>query len=256
MEKHLVHDIAINVNKKQFYDIKNHSKSHIAIKNLRLFIPKGQFCAIIGPSGCGKTTLLNLISGLDKNLDGKIQFGSNKNINNIKLAYMFQTPRLLPWLNVIENVEVVLNKDQKQKDKSINILSLMGLKKFINYYPNKLSGGMQRRVALARSFATEPELFILDEPFVSLDEPVANLLRKMLLNLWTKQPTTIIFVTHDINEAIFLADRIIFLSKAPAKILKDIKIKHKKPRNFQAHEIEKIKKEIIKKNKSILKGEL
>ena len=93
---------------------------------------------------------------------------------------------------------------------------MMGLEKFINYYPNKLSGGMQRRVALARSFATEPEVLILDEPFISLDEPIAEILREMLIKLWTKQPTTIIFVTHDLNKAIYLSDRVVFLSKAPA----------------------------------------
>ena len=247
-------DINIKINEKQFYDIKKGSKLHLALKNIDLTIPKGQFCSIIGPSGSGKTTLLNLIAGLDKSFDGEIKFEGNKNIKNTRLAYMFQTPRLLPWLNVIENVEAVLNKEQKTKSKEI--LNLMGLENFLKYYPNKLSGGMQRRVALARSFSAEPELFILDEPFISLDEPVANILRKMLIDLWTNQPTTIIFVTHDINEAIYLSDRIIFLSKAPAKIIKDVKIKYSRPRNFYNTEIEKIKKEILKANKSILNGEL
>ena len=132
----------------------------------------------------------------------------------------------------------------------------MGLEKFINYYPNKLSGGMQRRVALARSFATEPELLILDEPFISLDEPIAEMLREMLIKLWTKQPTTIIFVTHDLNEAIYLSDRVVFLSKAPAKVIKEVKINFARPRGFKSKKITEIKNKIISENKFILKGEL
>ena len=248
-------DINININKKEFYNVKSKVSNFTAIKNFNLNIPKGQFCSIVGPSGCGKTTLLNLISGLDKSLDGSIEFGNNQKLEDIKIAYMFQTPRLLPWLNVIQNVEVVLNKEQKNSSKSKEILSLMGLENFLDYYPNKLSGGMQRRVALARSFATDPELLIMDEPFTSLDEPVANLLREMLVKLWTKQPTTIIFVTHDIIEAIFLADKIIFLSKPPAKIIKNIDINISRPRKINNKNIYQMKEKILSDNKAILKGE-
>ena len=132
----------------------------------------------------------------------------------------------------------------------------MGLEKFLNYFPNKLSGGMQRRVALARSFASEPELLILDEPFTSLDEPAANLLRDMLLEMWNKQPTTILFVTHDINEAIYLADKIVFLSKSPAKVIKEISINTQRPRKNNDKSIQKIKNSILNKNRFILKGEI
>ena len=246
--------ININIRKKEFFNNKV-QQSHTAIEDFNLKISKGEFCSIIGPSGCGKTTLLNMICGLDKSLDGHISFGNNKSLENINIAYMFQTPRLLPWLNVVQNVEVVLNKN-KINSNSKEILSLMGLKEFLNYYPNKLSGGMQRRVALARSFASKPELLIMDEPFTSLDEPVANLLREMLVETWTRRPTTIIFVTHDIKEAIFLSDRIVFLSKSPAKVIKDIKIDITRPRKVNNKKIEKIKNDILSKNSTILKGEL
>ena len=249
-------DISIYINKKIFLNPKEKSLSHLAIDKFKLFIPKGEFCSIIGPSGCGKTTLLNLISGLYNSLNGAINFGKNKSINSIKLAYMFQTPRLLPWLNVIENVEVVLSNEQKKMSISKDILSMMGLEKFFKYYPNKLSGGMQRRVALARSFATEPELLILDEPFISLDEPVADMLREMLIKLWTKQPTTIIFVTHDLNEAIYLSYRVVFLSKAPAKVVKEVNINFSRPRGLKSNKITMIKNKILSESKFILKGEL
>ncbi len=249
-------NISINIGKKEFLNSNNKTNSYIAIKDFNLKISKGQFCSIIGPSGCGKTTLLNLIAGLDKTFVGSISFGKNKTVNNLKKAYMFQTPRLLPWLNVLQNVEVVLNKDQKASEISKKFLSMMGLENFLDYYPNKLSGGMQRRVALARSFATQPQLLILDEPFTSLDEPAANLLRKMLLELWIKQPTTIIFVTHDINEAIYLSDKIVFLSKPPSKVLKEININTKRPRKIDTNTIQKIKNKILNENNSILKGEL
>ena len=249
-------NISINIEKKEFFNYENKIKPHIAIKDFFLKITKGQFCSIIGPSGCGKTTLLNLVAGLDRAYTGNISFGKNKAVYNFKKAYMFQTPRLLPWLNVRQNVEVVLNKDQKKNEISKEFLSVMGLEKFLDYYPNKLSGGMQRRVALARSFATQPQLLILDEPFTSLDEPVANLLREMLLKLWIKQPTTIIFVTHDINEAIYLSDKIVFLSKPPSKVLKEININTKRPRKIDDNIIQKIKNRILKENNSILKGEL
>ena len=246
-------DITINIEKKEFIN-STQKNNHKAIENLHLKIFKGQFCSIIGPSGCGKTTLLNLISGLDRIYDGHITFGKNQTIENLKKAYMFQTPRLLPWLNVLQNVEVVLNSEQKKKSNSKKFLSIMGLEKFLNFYPNKLSGGMQRRVALARSFATNPEFLILDEPFTSLDEPVANLLREMLLSLWTKQPTTIIFVTHDINEAIYLSDKIVFLSKPPARVIKEIDINTPRPRKVNDVKIQKIKNKILNENISILKG--
>ena len=249
-------NISINIKKKEFLNYENKIKNHIAIKNFNLEIAKGEFCSIIGPSGCGKTTLLNLIAGLDNAYTGSISFGKNKAVHNLNKAFMFQTPRLLPWLNVQQNVEVVLNKNQNKNEISKKFLSIMGLEKFLDYYPNKLSGGMQRRVALARSFATQPQLLILDEPFTSLDEPVANLLRKMLLELWAKQPTTIIFVTHDINEAIYLSDKIVFLSKPPSKVLKEIKINTKRPRKMDNNTIQKIKNKILKENNSILKGEL
>ena len=249
----MVKEIYINITSKVFSKGNNSRQSHEAIKNLKLNISKGEFCTIIGPSGCGKTTLLNLIAGLDTDMHGEILFGNKKKVEQIRTAYMFQTPRLLPWLNVLENVKVVLNKDQKSNKRAEEILSIMGLKNFLNYYPNQLSGGMQRRVALARSFSSQPELFLLDEPFVSLDDQMANKLRDMLLKQWTNEPTTIIFVTHDLREAIYLSDRIIFLSKPPSRVILDTRVDIRRPRNVDNKEIEIYRKKILKKTQDFLK---
>ena len=249
----MVKEIYINITSKVFSKGNNSRQSHEAIKNLKVNISKGEFCTIIGPSGCGKTTLLNLVAGLDTDMHGEILFGNKKKVEQIKTAYMFQTPRLLPWLNVLENVKVVLNKDQKSNKRAEEILSIMGLKNFLNYYPNQLSGGMQRRVALARSFSSQPELFLLDEPFVSLDDQMANKLRDMLLKQWTNEPTTIIFVTHDLREAIYLSDRIIFLSKPPSRVILDTRVDIRRPRNVDNKEIEIYRKNILKKTQDFLK---
>ena len=248
-------NISIKIKKKIFRDIEN-KNIHTAIQNLNLDILHREFCAIVGPSGCGKSTLLNLISGLDSDFEGTIKYGKSNSFRDTKIAYMFQSPRLLPWLNVLENVEIVLSKKQKNSNRAKVFLKAMGLDNFLDYYPNKLSGGMQRRVALARSFASEPKLFILDEPFVSLDEPAANLLRDMLIQMWTKEPTTILFITHDLEEAIYLADRIIFLTSSPAKIIKEINVDINRPRKNRKKEVNNFKNNILKLNKNILKGEI
>ena len=246
-------ELIINIKNKTFKE-ENSKFSHIAIKDFYLKIPNGQFCCLIGPSGCGKTTILNIVAGLDLSKKSNVSFSDKSSYSQATISYMFQTPRLLPWLNVINNVNIVLGKKNKDFKRTEKILEIMGLKKFLYSYPNKLSGGMQRRVALARSFITRPEILILDEPFVSLNEPIANMLREMLLKLWNEQPTTILFVTHDIREAIFLADRIVFLPKAPAKVIKEEKITISRPRMFESNDIEKERKRILFKNKNILDG--
>ncbi len=252
----MVTGISIKIISKIFSKGNKSKQIHEAIKNLELNISKGEFCTIIGPSGCGKTTLLNLIAGLDTDMQGEILFDNKKKVDQIKVAYMFQTPRLLPWLNVLENVQVVLNKDQNINMRAEEILSKMGLKNFLSYYPNQLSGGMQRRVALARSFSSRPELFLLDEPFVSLDDQMANKLRDMLINQWTNEPTTIIFVTHDLREAIYLSDRIIILSKPPSRVILDTKVDIRRPRNLDNKLLESYRKNILKKTQDFSEGEI
>ena len=217
-------------------------------------VKAGQFCCLLGPSGCGKTTLLNILSGLDSNFDGNIQLDNGQTPGFSSIGYMFQEPRLLPWLTVRENVEVVTNQTEKEKSLSKSMLDQMGLIKNMESFPNQLSGGMQRRVAIARAFVNKPKILLLDEPFISLDVTVANLLRKMLITMWQQQQNTIIFVTHDLREAISLGDRILFLSKSPSKIIYDYEISLSRPRDIEYKNIERIRNKLLKSNPSIIKG--
>ena len=144
---------------------------------------------------------------------------------------MFQNPRLFSWLSTIENIKYPIKKQRNADKVANNLLKKIGLEKYKNQYPNRLSGGMQRRVAMARAFAPNPNILLLDEPFISLDKKISNSLRKLLLQLWKKKKPIIIFVTHDLDEAIELADRILFLSSLPSTILLDYAINLRRPRN-------------------------
>ena len=227
-----MNDVNIEIKKKSFpLKIKDKKKENIIFKSLNIKITKGQFVVFFGPSGCGKTTLLNIIAGLDKNFDGSIVTENNKLNSKKKISYMFQTPRLFPWLTAFNNILFPIKKEKNCEKIAFNLIKKVGLEKYKNQYPDKLSGGMQRRIALARAFAPNPNILLLDEPFISIDKKISNSLRKLLIKLWRKNKPTIVFVTHDLDEAIELADRIFFLSNLPAKILLDHEINLTRPRN-------------------------
>ena len=215
--------------KKKIFPLKTTNKegANLIFKNLNFTIKKGQFVSFFGPSGCGKTTLLNIISGLDKDFDGRI--GKHDKASDI--SYMFQSPRLFPWLTAIENIKYPIKKNKNSEKIANYLLKKVGLEKYKNQYPNRLSGGMQRRIAMARAFAPNPNILLLDEPFISIDKKISNSLRKLLIQLWRKNKPIIVFVTHDLDEAIELADRIVFLSNLPSKILLDYKVNLSRPRN-------------------------
>jgi NitT/TauT family transport system ATP-binding protein len=192
------------------------------LEKIRFNISEAEFVAIIGPSGCGKSTLLQIVAGLDPDYTGQIRWPGNA--ANRRLGYVFQNPRLLPWMTVRNNVRLVLDDQPGADERIAELLDTMELGDFGNYYPNRLSVGMQRRVALARAFAVEPALLLMDEPFVSLDLPTANLLRCLLLQVWERQTNHCLFVTHDLREAVQLADRILFLSHRPARLIAEVPV--------------------------------
>mgnify|MGYP006077133367 FL=1 len=258
MENNIIkkpHDLFVNIISKGYED-KNQNTYNNAIKDMEFIVPQGQFCCLVGPSGCGKTTLLNLLSGLDTKLEGSIRYQDGTLPNEWPIGYMFQEPRLMPWLTVKQNVSIVTKQTTEEISHSEELINEMGLIKYMNSFPSQLSGGMQRRVAIARAFVNKPKILLLDEPFISLDLTVANLLRKMLIKLWENQKTTIIFVTHDLREAIYLGDRILFLSKGPSQVIHDLKIDMKRPRKTEDDQMEKIRTELIITYPEILSGKI
>ncbi|MBC8269197.1 MAG: ATP-binding cassette domain-containing protein [Rhodospirillaceae bacterium] len=178
------------------------------LESLSFSISSGEFLAVIGPSGCGKTTLLNLVAGLDKEFSGDVPKVE-------KTGFVFQSPRLLPWMTVAGNLRLVLGQDQGQDVNMTAMLAAVGLQGQETVFANRLSMGMARRVALARALLVEPDIMLMDEPFVSLDESTADNLRAMLSDLLELTPRSILFVTHDLSEAVRLADRVLILGNQP-----------------------------------------
>jgi NitT/TauT family transport system ATP-binding protein len=225
----------------------------VALENLEFTVPQGQWLCIVGPSGCGKTTLLNLLAGLDRDVEGDIQIADGRE-SPAPIGYVFQTPRLMPWLTVRDNVRLALPDPGQGDGPAERLLAEMNLTQFLDAYPRQLSGGMQRRVALARSFVTEPRLLLLDEPFLSLDAPAAQRLRQLLLALWQRRPTTVVFVTHDLREALQLADRILFLSHRPGRIVRDLEVNLPRPREADSSEIEALRRCLLAEDPELLSG--
>lgn len=188
--------------------------------DFRLEVADRSFVALLGPSGLGKTTLLNMVAGVDHDFRGRVSFGADAP----RIGYAFQSPRLLPWRTVLQNVLLPLPEGAGNEARAKEILGEMGLGDAHHVFPERLSLGMQRRVALARAFALEPDLLLMDEPFVSLDEANAERLRDLLAELIARRPTTVLFVTHDSREAVRLADRVVVLAGPPVRIERDVRV--------------------------------
>ena len=187
----------------------------VALRGLSFEVGQGEFACLLGPSGCGKTTTLRILLGLDRQFSGSYQLpegGSNR------VAAVFQEPVLLPWRTVEQNVRLALPRNFRDKDLD-GLFEILGLSAMRSLYPSELSLGLARRAALARAFATEPAILLLDEPFASLDERTAESLRRLLIRVWAARPTTVLMVTHNLREALLLADRIIVLAPRPAQVL-------------------------------------
>jgi NitT/TauT family transport system ATP-binding protein len=199
----------------------------------------GEVGALVGPSGCGKTTLLRIIAGLDRDYEGAVQLPDHG-----RLGMVFQEPRLLPWRTIEQNVRLAA---PGASDKSLDgLFSVLGLGAHRNHFPGELSLGLARRVALARAFAVEPDLLLLDEPFVSLDDALAGRLRVELAELVNSRPVTTLLVTHNVEEAIELADRLFLLSPSPAQLIAEVPIE--RPRGARTAEATaSLRKEIAAK---------
>ncbi|MGZ8227763.1 MAG: ABC transporter ATP-binding protein [Methylococcaceae bacterium] len=234
-------DIQININSKTYPAVAQ-AKQRQVIANLNLSLKSGEFVCLVGSSGCGKTTLLNIIADLDNDYDGEIMVGQQH--THPKIGYIFQNPRLLPWRTVRENIELVMDKSQSTETIG-PLIEAMQLTASQHVYPERLSLGMSRRVSIIRAFAVDPDVLLMDEPFVSLDAPTARQVRELLLKLWRQRPHTVLFVTHDLREAIAMADRLIFMSAGPMRVISEITVPI--PRNNRHNEalIEAFRQQLI-----------
>lgn len=206
-------DLRIRIDEKTFPAL-GRAAAQSVIAGLQLDIPAGRFVALSGPSGCGKSTLFNIVAGLDRDWRGTIS-----GLAAHRLGFVFQAPRLLPWRTVEDNVRLVLPEPDGETALLDELFAATGLDAHRQLYANRLSLGLARRVALVRAFAVRPSLLLLDEPFVSLDEPTAQRLRALLRRLLAERPATVLFITHNLNEAVLLADEIVFLAPSPTQVV-------------------------------------
>jgi ABC-type nitrate/sulfonate/bicarbonate transport system ATPase subunit len=208
-----------------------------AIREVSMQVSSGEFVAILGPSGCGKSTLLELCAGLEPITGGEIRIAGEKVAGpNPKAVMVFQEHSLFPWLNVEQNVTFGLKTRKVSQDerwrKGREVLERVKLVKFAKHYPHQLSGGMKQRVAIARALVGNPEFILMDEPFASLDFQTRVLMQQFLLEVWAGFKSTILFVTHQIDEAVLLADRVMVMSAAPGRVLEEVKIDLPRPRSM------------------------
>jgi NitT/TauT family transport system ATP-binding protein len=212
---------------------KVYANGTVALEDFNLAIPEGQFVSLVGPSGCGKSTVLRLIAGLGQMNSGNIDWGLTA--EGRKLAFVFQDAALMPWANVRENIRLPLKLAKvPQKDAHSLVektLALVGLEKFQHNYPRELSGGMKMRVSIARALVTQPNILLMDEPFGALDEITRSKLNSDLLDLWYQHRWTVVFVTHNIYEAVYLSNRVLVMGTNPGRIVADIEIDEPYPRS-------------------------
>jgi NitT/TauT family transport system ATP-binding protein len=209
-----------------------------ALEGIDLEVPDGQFVSLVGPSGCGKSTLLSLVAGLRPPTRGAVLCDGVRITAPIprKVGMIFQEANLLPWLSAVDNVAFPLKLRRVPKSERLRaaarMLELTGLAGFEERLPHQLSGGMKQRVAIARGLVQNPAVLLMDEPFASLDEQTRMVLGDELLRIWSETRKTVLFVTHSLNEAVYLADRVIVLSARPGRIVDDVAVDLPRPRTF------------------------
>lgn len=231
---------------------KNKKETFEVLEDINLDIETGKFVCLLGPSGCGKTTLLRLIAGLDKPTSGEIVADDEliKKPSGDR-AVIFQQYSLFPWLTVLDNVMFGLNLNNKSKEENLKnaetYLERVGLIEFKNAYPHELSGGMKQRVAIIRSLLNHTPILLMDEPFSALDMQNRHKLQEQLIEVWKRFNNTIVFVTHDVDEAVYLADEIVIMDKNPGKIQEVVEVDLERPRKRESMEFLELQNNIIEK---------
>lgn len=232
-----------------------------ALTGVNLDIYKGEFISLLGPSGCGKTTLLRSIADLQEPTEGTVRIGgmTPKEVRlQQKFGFVFQQPVLFDWRTVKKNVELPLEimyqSKEERSERADKMLERVGLKDFANHFPKQLSGGMQQRVNIARAFGIRPEILLMDEPFSALDEFTKEKLHEDLLRIWRKTNKTVIFVTHNIQEAVFLSDRICVLSPHPGRLSAVVDVDLPRPRTLEMKETQHFNELVLKVRNSFEGG--
>jgi len=236
---------------------KTYPNACVAIQQLKFTATQGEFIAIVGPSGAGKSTLLNVIAGLDTQFSGSVRFGGSELAkSDVTLGFLFQECRLMPWLTVRQNLQLVVKHTHATPHtKTIDEwLQCVGLQGCGELFPAQLSGGMQRRVALLRAFIVAPDVLLMDEPFQSLDAPTAAQLRSLLHELWQNSAPTVLFVTHNLREAISVASKILFLSARPSKVILEYPLTRLAPIDIESDEVSTEHKKILETYPNLLAG--
>jgi NitT/TauT family transport system ATP-binding protein len=219
---------------------KRFSNGTLALQNMSLDIPEGQFVSLLGPSGCGKSTVLRIIAGLGDTSSGTVEWPSASSFDvtgkpDREIGFVFQEPTLMPWATVANNVWLPLRlkgiSKSAARERVMEALQMVGLEKFASSYPRELSGGMKMRVSIARALITRPKLLLMDEPFAALDEITRFKLNNDLLQLWGQFGWTVIFVTHSVFESVYLSERIVVMAPRPGRVFKDLAIDAPYPRD-------------------------
>jgi NitT/TauT family transport system ATP-binding protein len=222
----------------------------VAIEDFNLDVAEGEFVCVLGPSGCGKTTLLRMIAGLESPTSGELLLNGNPiSKPGSDRGMVFQEFALFPWRTVRKNIEFGLEvKKRPASERAVTsqrFIDLVGLKGFEDYHPYQLSGGMKQRVGIARALANDPTILLMDEPFGALDAQTRNLMQKELLRIWKETRKTVIFITHSVDEAVYLADRIIVLTTRPSRIKETFAIKAERPRDRASVDFANLRKRIL-----------
>ena len=220
------------------YWLERDQRNFMAFKDVSLSVKEGEFICIVGPSGCGKTTLLNVVAGLLEYEEGALRVnGQIVNGPGIDRAVVFQHASLLPWRTVTGNVRYGMEMQKRfdkrtREERAQQLIEMVGLTGFENRFPSELSGGMQQRVNLARALATDPEVLLLDEPFAALDAQTRETMQVELLKIWSHSQKTVLFITHQIDEAVYLSDRVIVMGTGPGRIKKELEVNFARPRTL------------------------
>jgi len=220
------------------YELEREKRQILALSDVSLSVAEGEFMAIVGPSGCGKTSLLNIVAGLLRYDGGSVVIdGKAVDGPGVERAVVFQQASLLPWRTVAGNVRYGMEMQRRfdrpaMLSRTAHFIKLVGLEGFERHYPSELSGGMQQRVNLARALAADPVVLLMDEPFAALDAQTREFMQAELLKIWSEARKTVFFITHQINEAVFLADRVAVMSARPGRIKGIVPIPFERPRKL------------------------